>query len=254
MLRFGDRGPDVMELQDWLIEIGYLTQYESFFSSRTKRAIINLQKDLDLQQTGEYDEQLKIIYNIKASQPMVMSLGGKNASTQAQWDFSQKIGTDKSGVIQCYIQNLITGTSIVLPHIPDDYTQSKANNFEETMTKGRSSPFLGYEGSSARTLDFTVNIDANFCPNRDIDSLLTKILALAYPRYGNMIVPPKCAVRIGNTMLEGVLIDVNITRKLPIINGVYSQAEVSFNFTECEPYASSAVTIESRSGDWNGGV
>ena len=172
-----------------------------------------------------------------------------NTIDQAGFDESQ---VEQKQEIPCYIVNLITnnaGSGVVyFPHIPEEFSYAKSNNFEEMETKGRSEPFQGYNSSSALTVDISVTISADYCENHDIDTVLQKLESFAYPRYSEAgrIIPPKCFFRCATFSVEGVLESINITRKLPIIDGKYTIAEVSLSIIETHPTAVSAKTVEGR--------
>ena len=172
-----------------------------------------------------------------------------NSIDQAGFDESQ---VEQKQEIPCYIVNLITnnaGSGVVyFPHIPEEFSYAKSNNFEEMEIKGRSEPFQGYNSSSALTVDISVTISADYCENHDIDTVLQKLESFAYPRYSEAgrIIPPKCFFRCATFSVEGVLESINITRKLPIIDGKYTIAEVSLSIIETHPTAVSAKTVEGR--------
>ena len=174
----------------------------------------------------------------------------KNSTDQAKFDESQVKQKQK---IPCYIVNLITNDSsgsgvVYLPHIPEEFSYSKSNNFEDMEIKGRSEPFQGYNNSSALTVDVSVTISADYCTGRNIDVILSKLEALAYPRYSEAgrIIPPKCFFRCATFSVEGVLDNLSITRRLPIIDGKYSIAEVSLSFIETHDTSVSAKTVQGR--------
>ena len=173
-----------------------------------------------------------------------------NSIDQAGFDESQ---VEQKQEIPCYIVNLITnnaGSGVVyFPHIPEEFSYAKSNNFEEMEIKGRSEPFQGYNSSSALTVDISVTISADYCENHDIDTVLQKLESFAYPRYSEAgrIIPPKCFFRCATFSVEGVLESINIVRKLPIIDGKYTIAEVSISIIETHPTSVSAKTVEGRS-------
>lgn len=174
----------------------------------------------------------------------------KNSTDQAKFDESQVKQKQK---IPCYIVNLITNDSsgsgvVYLPHIPEEFSYSKSNNFEDMEIKGRSEPFQGYNNSSALTVDVSVTISADYCTGRNIDVILSKLEALSYPRYSEAgrIIPPKCFFRCATFSVEGVLDNLSITRRLPIIDGKYSIAEVSLSFIETHDTSVSAKTVQGR--------
>lgn len=186
-----------------------------------------------------------------ATTPEIIEVGeSENATEQADFDESQIAQRQE---IPCYLVNLITndgGSGVVyFPHIPEEFSYSKSNNFEEMEIKGRSEPFQGYNNSSALTVDISVTISADYCENHDIDSVLQVLESFAYPRYSEAgrIVPPKCFFRCATFSVEGVLESINIVRKLPIIDGKYTIAEVSISIIETHPTSVSAKTVEGRS-------
>ena len=187
----------------------------------------------------------------EASLPEIIEVGeSENPTEQSDFDESQ---IEQKQEIPCYLVNLITnnnGSGVVyFPHIPEEFSYSKSNNFEEMEIKGRSEPFQGYNNSSALTVDINVTISADYCENHDIDSVLQVLESFAYPRYSEAgrIVPPKCFFRCATFSVEGVLESINIVRKLPIIDGKYTIAEVSISIIETHPTSVSAKTVEGRS-------
>ena len=186
-----------------------------------------------------------------ATIPEIIEVGESENPTE-QADFDESLVEQKQE-IPCYLVNLITndgGSGVVyFPHIPEEFSYSKSNNFEEMEIKGRSEPFQGYNNSSALTVDISVTISADYCENHDIDSVLQVLESFAYPRYSEAgrIVPPKCFFRCATFSVEGVLESINIVRKLPIIDGKYTIAEVSISIIETHPTSVSAKTVEGRS-------
>ena len=185
-----------------------------------------------------------------ATAPEIVEVGESENPTE-QADFDESLVEQKQE-IPCYLVNLITnnnGSGVVyFPHIPEEFSYSKSNNFEEMEIKGRSEPFQGYNNSSALTVDINVTISADYCENHDIDSVLQVLESFAYPRYSEAgrIVPPKCFFRCATFSVEGVLESINIVRKLPIIDGKYTIAEVSISIIETHPTSVSAKTVEGR--------
>lgn len=175
--------------------------------------------------------------------------GTENEQNQAKFDDSYLLNNQE---FPCYLVNLLTNNSnkdgvVFFPHIPDEFTYTKGNVYEEQLTMGRSEPFLGYSNSTSLTTDISLTISADYAPNHDIDAVLTKLEAFTYPRYGVSVRPPKCFFRCGTFCLEGVLTELSITRKLPIIDGKYSQAEVTFSLTETNATSISAKTVQDSS-------
>lgn len=278
-MKFGDRGIDVTKAQEFLIQEGFLDDKENYYSIKTLNAVKTLQNQLGVEETGIYTDELRKLYEFKMltegrkfttfarvsnkKGPTVKTAKKKttkskkkstnetkNSTDQAKFDESQVKQKQK---IPCYIVNLITNDSsgsgvVYLPHIPEEFSYSKSNNFEDMEIKGRSEPFQGYNNSSALTVDVSVTISADYCTGRNIDVVLSKLEALAYPRYSEAgrIIPPKCFFRCATFSVEGVLDNLSITRRLPIIDGKYSIAEVSLSFIETHDTSVSAKTVQGR--------
>ena len=246
-MKLGDKGLDVIEAQQWLISIGYLDEVETFYSTNTVNAVKQLERDLDITPTGMFQEEIKLIYELKLLEesPAPTDAGSENSREQATFNDYVKNQQD----FPCYIVNLLTNQAssnsgvIFIPHIPEEFSYTKGNIFEEQQTKGRSEPFQGYTGSTALTTSVNFTVTADYTPNYDIDLVLNKIEALCYPRYGSIVKPPKAFFRCGTFTTEGIVTEVTITRKLPIINGKYSQAEVSISFTETHAESVSASSV-----------
>jgi hypothetical protein len=177
-----------------------------------------------------------------------VTIDGSNVTDNAtkQQKFNESDANLKGLDFPCYIQNLLTGTTIRIPSMIEDISWSKGNNYDEIETKGRSASYLGYSNSSSKTMEFSfiVNIDILQKINEDIDSYSNKLEALAYPRYGSYTVPPKAFFRCGSIKLEGVVTEVSVVAKPPIIDEKYSILEVSISMTETYDEGMSATTIE----------
>lgn len=281
-MKFGDRGKDVKELQEFLMDIGYLDTQESYYSSKTLSAVKALQRTLELPVTGEFSPSIYEEFNRVSATPMTVAKTktkdpdknkpgttdkNKTNTTDKTPDADKKgesgnsgnqQGFDESTVAQiqevpCYIVNLITndgaGSGVVyFPHNPEEFSYSKSNNYDEQTTKGRSEPFYSYANSSGLTVDLNVTLSYDFCKG-DIDKELIKLEALTYPRYSDSgrIVPPKCFFRCATFAVEGIVTDLSITRRLPLINGRYSLADVTLSIIETHPTGVSAITVQSKS-------
>lgn len=252
MLKFGDKSIEVCDLHVWLKSINLYDSNEDYFGINTLNAVKRLQRNLGIVESGVYDDQLKILYDIKSSDISDRTYSNNdgvstnNSTNQSTFDESN-ITTKQS--VPCYLVNLLTNNKeesgvVFFPHIPEEFSYTKGNSFEEQITRGRSEPFQGYTGSTALTTSINVTLSADYAPNKDIDKVLTKLEAFCYPRYGSIIKPPKCFFRCGTFTLEGILTDLTIVRKLPIIDGKYSIADVSFNLTETNATSVSAKKVQ----------
>ena len=274
-MKLGDKGLDVIEAQQWLIDIGYLDEVEYYYSTKTINAVKQLERDLDIIPTGEFYDELKLIYELKLleAQPApssgdivvdggqaelgtgsVPTIVGGSGNSSNQATFNDYLKNQQE--FPCYIVNLLTnnedsnGGTVFIPHIPEEFSYTKGNVYEEQLTKGRSEPFQGYTGSTAVTTNVSFVVTADYAPNNDIDLVLNKLEALCYPRYGSIVKPPKAFFRCGTFTTEGIVTELTITRRLPIIDGKYSQAEVNISFTET--HAESVSASEVGVAGWRG--
>ena len=254
-LKLGDKDVGLSTLQDFLIQNGFLNTREYFYGIKTYHAVQELQKYLGIEPTGEFDDSIYSLYDIKKLQEMQESISTyarvnentiqtDNATTQQTFKESD---ADLSGLnFPAYIQNLLTGTTIKIPVMIEEVSWTKGNNYDETETKGRSASYLGYANSTSKTLSFSFTITEDLVIGESLYSYCNKLEALAYPRYGSYIAPPKAFFRCGDIKLEGVVTEVSVTLKPPIINNVYTIAEVSISMTETYAEGISATTIEGR--------
>ena len=250
-MKLGDKSAELYDLQTFLIQNNFLKEREPFYGIPTYTAVKNLQEYLGVEVTGEFDEALYYLFELKsiAIPTSIQTLSEDikstdNATNQATFDESQ-VSLDGL-VYPAYIQNLITGTTIRIPVTIEELNWSKGNNFAETETKGRSASFLGYSNSTSKTLDFsfTVHIDILKSIGETFTSYSNKLEALAYPRYGSYTVPPKAFFRCGSVRLEGVVNEVSVSVSPPIINNEYSILNVTVSMTETYAEGISATTIE----------
>lgn len=250
-MRLGDKSAELYDLQSFLIQNNFLKERESFYGIPTFTAVKKLQEYIGVEVTGEFDEVLYYLFELKSVDiPMPIQTLSEdtkstdNATKQATFDESQ---ANLDGLVfPAYIQNLITGTTIRIPVTIEELNWSKGNNFAETETKGRSASFLGYSNSTSKTLDFsfTVHVDILKSIGETFTSYSNKLEALAYPRYGSYTVPPKAFFRCGSVRLEGVVNEVSVSVSPPIINDEYSILNVTVSMTETYAEGISATTIE----------
>lgn len=245
-MNIGDNSKDFEELQDWLYENNFLSEKELCYSVRTKRAVSKLEEYLGHTPTGIFKDSYKQEFFKSHIVSFASYKSGRdNPLTTGSVPNVSSNGITNVGVeTPCYIINTLTKTVIHLPHVPEEFSYSHGSNWDEQGTKGRSIPHINYGGGTSRTVDIAVTISADFCEHRNIDSILDKLEALSYPIYKDKILAPKCVFRCANFTVTGVIASVDITRKLPIINGSYSQADVSISFIEVFDKAPQASMIE----------
>lgn len=137
--------------------------------------------------------------------------------------------------ISCYIIDLLTDTTLRFSLIPDELSETVSASWDTTDIRGRTAPFIGYSGNSARTVSYSLTLHAEYVPNRDILSMVNKLKSLCYPRIeGAIITPPICYVRFGDMVkMRAIVENISVSWEKPIIdNRVFSKAEVSMEFTQ----------------------
>lgn len=147
--------------------------------------------------------------------------------------------------LECYIRNMITGTTSTFYVVPDEVSDSVTSNYESEEIRGRSSPIKGYNSTSARVVSYTLELHDDYCKD-GILATVNFLRALAYPNYGGTITPPRCYVRLGTMVaMQAVVTSVATTWQLPIRNNVYIRASVSLELEEVTSSPASAYQIQS---------
>lgn len=238
----GDRGNDVIEVQDFLIEKHFLNEREENYGVKTKLAVIRLQRLLGVTETGEWSDIYYKLYELKA--PLVRATGAAAATETTATGTGTTVTSSSNpkgnasfttDYITCYIYNLNTGTQVNFGvSTPDEISDSNSANFEDQAVKGRSSPFKAYDSSGPRTISFTVELVADYC-SEGIVKTVNKLRALVYPHKQTVIVEPRCKVCIGNFLqVTGVPTNIDVTWKKPYKDGIYTLADVSITVSEVE--------------------
>lgn len=246
----GDNGKDFEELQDWLYDLGFIKVKEPFYSTKTKKAVALIEEALGYEPTGVYKESYKQEFMRNVMTNFAVRAPRNDLNTENPLNNGKVPNANSSGLTTvgretpCYIINTLTQAVIHLPHVPEEFSYSHGSNWDEQSTKGRSVPHINYSGGGSRTVDVSVTLCADYCENRDIELILNRLEALTYPIYKDKILSPRCVFRCASFSVTGVINSVDITRKLPIINGSYSQADVSISFIEIFDSAPQANSIE----------
>ena len=135
-----------------------------------------------------------------------------------------------------YIINLLTGTRIELPFIPaESLSEEVSAEFEASAVRGRSTSGGGYSSTGPRPITFSVTLHDDFC--RDgILRTTNRMKALCYPTYSSHVNPPICFVRLGRHIrFRAICRSVSLSWQLPLREGRFIVAEVSFTFDIVEP-------------------
>lgn len=147
--------------------------------------------------------------------------------------------------VECYVKNLVTGTTIKFRALPEEFSESVNATFEEQPIRGRSEAYQGYSYSGPHNLSFDVTLHDDLCDD-GIQNTVNKLKALVYPDYGGTIISPKCYVRFGNMVaMKAIISSISVSRNKPYRDGIYLSASVSLEFTECENLSKSVRDIES---------
>lgn len=265
-MTLGDRGNDVTELQEFLIDYGYLKEKESYYGVKTKRAVLRVQEELGLTPTGEWNESYYTLFKLKkgnARRVKVRNAGGssnkskttsssKKASTSTKTvtkttDYPKGNGALTYDYISCYVYNMNTGTMINFGiATPEEVNDSNTANFEDQAVKGRSSPFKAYDSSGPRNISFTIELSADYC-KEGIVQTVNKLEALVYPHKQTVIVEPRCRFVLGKFLkVTAVPVSVDVIWKKPYKDGIYTLADVSITLNEVESVGTFAKEVESR--------
>lgn len=153
---------------------------------------------------------------------------------------------DRDKEIECYVINRLTGTKIVFGISPDEVTESNSAQFDDADIRGRSSPFKQYSQTGPRSVSFTIQLYADYCP-MGIVQTVNAVKALVYPRYTDVIEAPHAYFKIGKFMaLDGVVNSVSVSWRKPFRDGYYLFADVSIDMDEVRSVAQSVEEVESN--------
>jgi len=145
------------------------------------------------------------------------------------------------------IVNLLTGTRIEFFSNPEALSDAAAAHWEATAIRGRSSQYHGYDNTGPRTssLDLPIHEDYLLGGERNIKRFVNKVRALVYPEYRGYVVPPRCMLRVGQS-LGGIIIinNVSCTWSRPIRNNRYINGNLTLDFVILQPFAPTATYIE----------
>lgn len=151
----------------------------------------------------------------------------------------------------CYIYNMITDEKIIFKTLPENVSESYSSDWQNTDVMGRTAPYIAYNMSSARTVNYTVMLERDILGDQ-FQSTIDQCIRLIYPKFmsGGVVAPPYCYVRFGGMVnMFAVVNDVSVDWSGSIIghtyasttenkynmdanSNVFSQADVSFGFTE----------------------
>lgn len=140
-----------------------------------------------------------------------------------------------SDLITSFIINELTGEPVVFETLPEDISETYATSWDTTDIRGRSAPYIGFVGNEARSVSYSITLQADICPN--MMKVIAFLKGLVYPDYkGSIVDPPLCTVHLGGMVsnMLAVVNNVSISWKGPILDGAdfYSQADISIDFME----------------------
>lgn len=258
-MKLGDRGAKVEEVQEILRSLELLKGEEDGYRIKTKQAVIAYQKALGLEPTGEWDDSMLVLMDYyittiaapnivdSATQIGVAGIVGAEVALDSASKASLPKGTAGFTVdpIPCYIYNLNTGKKIIFDlESPDSISDNITANFDAQSPRGRSSPFQGYGGSGPRTLDFSIELSADYC-TEGIVQTCDSLRALCYPHNATVIVEPKCLFRLGRFLsVKAVPNSVGVEWRKPYKDGIYTLATVSISLSEVEDTSKFAKEVE----------
>lgn len=151
----------------------------------------------------------------------------------------------------CYLYNMLTDEKIIFKTLPESVSESYSADWQMTDIMGRSAPYAAYIGSAARTVSYSVTLMRDILGS-SFKSTVERCIRLVYPKYvnGGVVAPPFCYVRFGGMIsMFAIVNDVSVEWSGSIIGhtygstvknktnfdaneNLYSQADISFSFTE----------------------
>lgn len=153
------------------------------------------------------------------------------------------------GLIDCYITNLLTNTTIIVQVLPDSLSDAVNATFDDVQTRGRTSPYKAYANSGPRTISFSLELFDDYL-DENIVMVVRKLQALCYPTKSSTFVnAPKCRVKMGEMFaFTGVCNSVSVDwqKDAGFKYGRYSHASVSLDFNEVEDTSRYASEWESN--------
>lgn len=142
-----------------------------------------------------------------------------------------------------YIEEKEKGNFITLPVRPDSISDNISAAFEKETPRGRTASYWGYNSTGDRELSFSVKLyrieidgyKQGEKRTKEFLNILKKCKALCYPefegKYGT-VSQPYCYVNINNFLrFMAICTSVTMNYEGDLIDGIYSIATVSFNFT-----------------------
>lgn len=151
----------------------------------------------------------------------------------------------------CYIYDLLNDRKIEFKTLPENVSENFASEWSSESVMGRSAPYLAFNGNPSRTVDYSVTLNRDILGDPDFQNTINKCKMLVYPNYvgGGIVTPPYCYVRFGGMIKmfavvdsvsvswEGSIISDNSTQYRTVESSdpnlnLFSQAEISFSFTE----------------------
>lgn len=151
---------------------------------------------------------------------------------------------------------------VVLPTMPESYSDILGVRFNETPILMRTAPIFSYSYSGPRTINVELNLRRDMFEAINVnvsnlkvdvgddyvDTIINQLQASALPRYSvadKMVDPPMVAVRFGNDIfIKGVIQNSVVTQyKLPLLaNNKYASVDIQFTVAEVDPYDAETVS------------
>lgn len=143
-------------------------------------------------------------------------------------------------IVSCYIINYLNGDTIIFATLPEDMSENYTTEWNSQTPMGRSAPFISYQNNGSRTVDFSVKLHYDICP--DMMDVVKRLKGFTYPKYnGSLVQPPFCYVHFGNMVnMKAVINSISFQwdgtlSSDEIMNqptGSFTSCNISFNFTE----------------------
>jgi len=119
---------------------------------------------------------------------------------------------------------------------PEDVSDNTSATWSDTTIPGRSSPISAYAATGYRSVSFSLTLHREVDDKPGMDHFIQVLRMGLYPKYvSNGVVPPVTTFIAGEFKVKGILRNLNISWKKPIIDDKYHMCDISVSIDELPP-------------------
>lgn len=131
-----------------------------------------------------------------------------------------------------------------LPCYPEEISDSISVNWSDNTIVNRGSPLSSYVGTGFRSVSFSMTLHRDMdYPTHSIEQVLKALRSSTYPRYGTTIKPPVVTFAFGEFKVKGIVRNVSVNWKKPIIENKYYMCDVSVQIDEPVESTLSVISV-----------